>query len=82
MLPFTRAEFQRWDGLPAFGLTPCPVTRRLLVIPLLWSLVGGSAAVLVLLVMPATRSIAGARWQASYGAGRPGPSVPCARADR
>ena len=62
MLPFTRAEFQRWTELPAFGLTPCPVAlfttgcllltthdvpRRLLVIPLLWSLIGGSAAVLL-----------------------------------
>lgn len=53
---------QRWEELPAFGLTPCPVTlfccglwllaapplpRRLLVIPLLWSLIGGSAALLL-----------------------------------
>ena len=51
-----------WSELPAFGLTPCPVAlfttgcllltthdvpRRLLVIPLLWSLIGGSAAVLL-----------------------------------
>jgi Family of unknown function (DUF6064) len=51
-----------WTELPAFGLTPCPVVlfttgcllltahdvpRRLLVIPLLWSLIGGSAAVLL-----------------------------------
>ncbi len=49
----------RWDELPAFGLAPCPVAlfttgcllltqhdvpRRLLVIPLCWSLIGGSAA--------------------------------------
>jgi hypothetical protein len=51
-----------WDELPAFGLTPCPVAlfttgcllltthdvpRRLLVIPLCWSLIGGSAALLL-----------------------------------
>jgi hypothetical protein len=51
-----------WAELPAFGLAPCPVTlfttgclmlsshavpRRLLVIPLLWSAIGGSAAVLL-----------------------------------
>ena len=48
--------------LPLFGITPCPVTiftfgvllladapvsRRLLVVPVLWSLIGGSAAVLL-----------------------------------
>jgi hypothetical protein len=48
-----------WPHMPVFGVTPCPVTlftfgllllntapvpRRLLVIPVLWSLVGGSAA--------------------------------------
>lgn len=52
----------RYPGMPMFGVTPCPVTlftfgsmllttarvpRVLLVIPLLWSLVGGSAAVLL-----------------------------------
>lgn len=52
----------RWQELPAFGLTPCPLTlftvgvlllargpvpRRVLVIPLVWSVVGGSAAVLL-----------------------------------
>ena len=51
-----------WAELPAFGVTPCPVTiftfgvlllatRRvpvvLLVVPLLWSLIGGSAAFLL-----------------------------------
>lgn len=51
-----------WTELPAFGLTPCPVAlfttgclllashavpRRLLVMPLLWSLIGGSAALLL-----------------------------------
>jgi hypothetical protein len=51
-----------WRELPMFGVTPCPVTiftfgmllltkapvpRRLLVIPFLWSLVGGSAAILL-----------------------------------
>jgi hypothetical protein len=51
-----------WPALPMFGVTPCPVTlftfgvlllaqpplpRRLLVIPLLWALVGGSAAFLL-----------------------------------
>lgn len=51
-----------WTELPAFGLTPCPlalfttgcllltsqaVPRRLLVIPLLWSMIGGSAALLL-----------------------------------
>lgn len=50
---------QRYPALPAFGITPCPLTlftlgllcvagapvpRRLLVVPLLWSGVGGSAA--------------------------------------
>jgi Family of unknown function (DUF6064) len=50
------------DELPAFGLAPCPVAlfttgcllltthdvpRRLLVIPLFWSLIGGSAAFLL-----------------------------------
>lgn len=49
-------------ALPMFGITPCPVTiftfgvllladasvpRRLLVVPVLWSLIGGSAAVLL-----------------------------------
>lgn len=53
---------QRMAELPAFGITPCPVTlftlgllllttapvpRALLVIPWLWSLIGGSAAVLL-----------------------------------
>jgi hypothetical protein len=48
-----------WPALPMFGVTPCPITlftfgvlllaqsplpRRLLVIPLLWALIGGSAA--------------------------------------
>lgn len=56
---------QRASELPSFGITPCPVTlftlgmllltsapvpRALLVIPGLWALVGGSAA--VLLAMP------------------------------
>lgn len=51
-----------YPALPMFGITPCPVTlfsfgvlllaqgpvpRRLLVIPLLWALVGGSAAFLL-----------------------------------
>lgn len=51
-----------WPALPMFGLTPCPVTlftfgvlllasapipRRLLFIPLLWALIGGSAAFLL-----------------------------------
>jgi hypothetical protein len=51
-----------YPELPMFGITPCPVTlftfgllllttravpRRLLVIPFLWSLVGGSAAMLL-----------------------------------
>jgi len=51
-----------YDELPMFGVTPCPVTifsfgllllatrplpRFALVIPLLWSLIGGSAAVLL-----------------------------------
>jgi hypothetical protein len=54
-----------WAELPAFGLTPCPLTlfsvgvlllargpapRRVLAIPLAWSVVGGSAA--LLLAMP------------------------------
>ncbi|MGQ0685049.1 DUF6064 family protein [Bradyrhizobium sp.] len=52
----------RYFELPMFGVTPCPVTiftfgmllltrqpfpRQLLVIPILWSLVGGSAAMLL-----------------------------------
>jgi Family of unknown function (DUF6064) len=52
----------RYPALPMFGITPCPVTlftlgvlllaraplpRRLLVVPLLWTLVGGSAAFLL-----------------------------------
>jgi hypothetical protein len=52
----------RWDELPAFGLTPCPLTlftigmlllanpplpRALLAVPLLWSVIGGSAALLL-----------------------------------
>lgn len=56
------AQGARWFELPAFGLTPCPVTlfsvgllllaapvppRRLLVVPLVWCAVGGSAAVLL-----------------------------------
>jgi len=51
-----------WPGLPMFGVTPCPLVlfsfgvlllaqpplpRRLLVVPLLWALVGGSAAFLL-----------------------------------
>jgi len=51
-----------YTGLPMFGITPCPVTlftfglllsatpqvpRRLLVIPLVWALIGGSAAFLL-----------------------------------
>jgi hypothetical protein len=51
-----------WPALPMFGVTPCPVTiftfglllmttRRfsywLLVIPFIWSLIGGSAAILL-----------------------------------
>ncbi|HEY4985638.1 MAG TPA: DUF6064 family protein, partial [Bradyrhizobium sp.] len=50
------------EELPMFGVTPCPVTiftfgmlllatrplrRLILVIPLLWSLIGGSAAILL-----------------------------------
>ncbi|MBN8507589.1 MAG: hypothetical protein J0L57_03170 [Burkholderiales bacterium] len=52
----------RYPALPMFGITPCPVTlfslgvlllatppapRRLLVIPFAWTLVGGSAALLL-----------------------------------
>jgi len=51
-----------WPALPMFGITPCPVTiftfgmllmttarvpRVVLAIPFLWSLIGGSAAVLL-----------------------------------
>ena len=51
-----------YPAMPMFGITPCPVTlftfgallvaqrpvpRRLLIIPLLWALVGGSAAFLL-----------------------------------
>lgn len=53
---------QRYPEMPMFGITPCPATiftfgvllfttsavpRRLLVIPVLWSLIGGSAAFLL-----------------------------------
>jgi hypothetical protein len=53
------AAGHRYPGMPVFGITPCPLTlftfgllllttarvpRRLLVVPLAWSLVGGSAA--------------------------------------
>lgn len=52
----------RYPQMPMFGITPCPVTiftfgvfllaaspvsRWLLVIPVIWSLIGGSAAVLL-----------------------------------
>lgn len=52
----------RYPGMPMFGITPCPVTiftfgllllatapvsRRLLVFPVIWSLIGGSAAFLL-----------------------------------
>jgi Family of unknown function (DUF6064) len=52
----------RYPEIPTFGVTPCPVTiftfgllllttpppsRCLLVIPLVWSLIGGSAAILL-----------------------------------
>lgn len=52
----------RYPELPMFGITPCPVTiftfglmllaaspvpRWLLVIPVIWSLIGGSAAVML-----------------------------------
>jgi hypothetical protein len=51
-----------WPAMPMFGVAPCPVTlftfgvlllaqqpvpRRLLVIPFLWGLIGGSAALLL-----------------------------------
>jgi hypothetical protein len=52
---------QRYPSVPVFGITPCPLTlftfgvllvvrsapRRLLVVPALWALVGGSAAALL-----------------------------------
>jgi Family of unknown function (DUF6064) len=56
------ATGHHYPAAPTFGVTPCPVTiftfgmllltngpvpRRLLVIPFLWSLVGGSAAILL-----------------------------------
>ena len=56
------ATGHRYPAMPMFGVTPCPVTiftfgmlmltldpvpRRLLVIPVLWSLIGGSAAILL-----------------------------------
>jgi len=59
------AAGHRYPALPMFGVTPCPVVlltvglllaapppvpRRLLVVPLAWSLIGGSAA--FLLAMP------------------------------
>jgi hypothetical protein len=57
-----RAVGQQWADMPAFGLTPCPVTlatigvflladpplpRSLLWIPVGWTLIGGSAAALL-----------------------------------
>lgn len=56
------AAGHRYPEMPMFGITPCPVTlftfgllllttgpvpRRLLVIPFIWSLIGGSAAILL-----------------------------------
>lgn len=56
------ATGHHYPGMPVFGVTPCPVTiftfglllsaapplsRRLLVIPFVWSLIGGSAAILL-----------------------------------
>jgi hypothetical protein len=56
------ASGHRYPALPMFGITPCPLTiftfgvllltvapvpRRMLVIPFAWSLVGGSAALLL-----------------------------------
>jgi hypothetical protein len=56
------ATGHRYPEMPMFGVTPCPVTiftfgvlllttgpvpRWLLVIPVIWSLIGGSAAVLL-----------------------------------
>jgi hypothetical protein len=53
---------QRYPGMPVFGITPCPLTiftlgllllttapvsRWLLLIPFIWSLIGGSAAFLL-----------------------------------
>ncbi|WP_372619821.1 DUF6064 family protein [Falsiroseomonas sp.] len=57
-----RLAGHEWSDLPAFGVTPCPVTiftfgilllaeapvpRWLLAVPLLWAVIGGSAAVLL-----------------------------------
>ena len=49
-----------WTSMPAFGLTPCPVTlftlgmllfarpaRALWAVPMLWTIVGGSAAIML-----------------------------------
>jgi Family of unknown function (DUF6064) len=56
------ATAHRYPAMPMFGVTPCPVTvftfgmllltrgpvpRPLLVIPVVWSLIGGSAAILL-----------------------------------
>jgi hypothetical protein len=51
----------RYPGVPSFGLTPCPVTlftlgflliattvpMILLIVPLAWSFIGGTAAILL-----------------------------------
>jgi len=72
----------RWPRMPAFGV-PCPTTlftvallsalepgrhRALGVIPLIWSLIGGSAA-LVLGVLPDWALFIGALCLAAYAAG-------------
>jgi hypothetical protein len=89
---------QPLDELPAFGLTPCPLTlttlgcllmtveptpRRLRVIPLLWSAIGGSAA--WVLAMPqdwpllAGGGAAGACWWVRERRARPSAYVPVAK---
>lgn len=78
----------RHDELPAFGITPCPLTlfttglfllasapvpRWLLVIPVMWSLIGGSAAFLqgVPLRIGHCFSVA-RRWSSTLGGSTPG----------
>lgn len=62
LYPLLGAAAHGYPAMPTFGITPCPVTlftfgtllvaqgpvpRRLLVIPWLWALIGGSAAFLL-----------------------------------
>lgn len=62
LYPLIGVADRGYPAMPTFGITPCPVTlftfglllmargpvpRRLLLIPLLWALIGGSASILL-----------------------------------